>query len=150
MIGPRTGGDRTIPAEGVSAAAEESFMTRDEIYAKVKDLLVDALAVDDEDVTPTARDLGADSIDFLDIVFKLQQTFGIQIPQGELFPENLSQHANLIKDGKVTPEGIAMIKSKLPHVDFSAWEKDPVAKKLAEVFTVETLVRYVERKIAAK
>lgn len=128
-------------------------MTRDEIFAKVRDLLVDALAVDEEDVTPEARltaDLGAESIDFLDIVFKLQQAFGINIPQGELFPEGLSQQADYVKDGKVTPAGIAALKTRLPHVDFSKFEADPAVKKVAEVFTVETLVKYVERKLQQK
>lgn len=127
-------------------------MTRDEIYAKVKDLLVDALAVDEDEVTPEARlttDLGAESIDFLDIVFKLQQTFGITIPQGELFPEGVAQNAEFVKDGRVTASGIAGLKAKLPHVDFSSWEKDPVLKTVASVFTVTTLVNYVERKLAA-
>lgn len=128
-------------------------MTRDEIFTTIQALLVDALAVDEEDVTLDARltaDLGAESIDFLDIVFKLQQAFGINIPQGELFPEGLSQQADYVKDGKVTPAGIAALKTRLPHVDFSKFESDPVAKKVAEVFTVDTLVRYVERKLQQK
>ncbi len=131
----------------------ESEMTREEIFGKVKELLVDALAVDEDEVTLSARltsDLGAESIDFLDIVFKLQQAFSITIPQGELFPEGVAQNAEFVKDGRVTPAGIAGLKAKLPHVDFSAWEKDPVLKKVASVFTVETLVNYVERKLAAK
>lgn len=128
----------------------ESEMTREEIFEKVRELLVDALAVDEDEVTLTARlttDLGAESIDFLDIVFKLQQAFGITIPQGELFPEGVAQNAEFVKDGRVTPAGIAGLKSKLPHVDFSEWEKDPVLKKVASVFTVETLVNYVDRKL---
>ncbi|XVJ59840.1 MAG: acyl carrier protein [Tepidisphaera sp.] len=125
-------------------------MTREEIFEKVRELLVDALAVDEDEVTLSARlttDLGAESIDFLDIVFKLQQAFGITIPQGELFPEGVAQNAEFVKDGRVTPAGIAGLKGKLPHVDFSEWEKDPVLKKVASVFTVETLVNYVERKL---
>ena len=113
-------------------------------------LLVDALAVDEDEVTLSARlttDLGAESIDFLDIVFKLQQAFGITIGQGELFPEGVAQNAEFVKDGRVTAAGIAGLKAKLPHVDFSEWEKDPVLKKVASVFTVETLVNYVERKL---
>lgn len=131
----------------------EGAMTRDEIFAKVKDMLVDALVADEEDVTPEARltvDLGAESIDFLDIVFRLQQTFGITIPQGELFPEGVAQNTDYVKDGKVTPAGITALKARLPHVDFSAWEADPKLKTVASVFTVDTLVKYVERKLAAK
>ena len=126
-------------------------MTRDEIYAKVKDVLVDALAADEDDVSSESRltkDLGAESIDFLDIVFKLEQAFGIKISQGELFPEGVTQDPKYVQGGKLTPEGIAALKARLPHVDFTAFEKDPQLTKVAEVFTVETLVRFVEKKLA--
>ena len=60
-------------------------MTRDEIFKNIQEILVDALGVDEEEVTPTARlqaDLGAESIDYLDISFKIEQVFGIKIAQG--------------------------------------------------------------------
>lgn len=125
-------------------------MTRDEIYSKVRDILVDALAVDEEEVTPSARlttDLGAESIDILDISFKLDQAFGFKIQQGELFPEGNLQDPRFVKDGRVTSDGIAMLKEKLPHVDFSAWEADPQVGKTLELFTVDSIVRFVERKL---
>lgn len=126
-------------------------MTRDEIFGKVRTVLVDALAVDEDEVTLQAslvRDLGAESIDFLDIVFKLEQAFNFKISQGELFPENVSQDPKFVQNGKVTPDGIKVIQAKLPHVDFSPWEKDPSVAKLAELFTVETLVNFVQKKVA--
>lgn len=126
-------------------------MNRDEIFAKVKNVLVDALAVDEEEVTPTAslvKDLGAESIDFLDIVFKLEQAFGFKIAKGELFPENVTQDPTFVKDGKVTTEGIATLKAKLPHVDFAKFELNPELSKVVQVFTVDTLVRFVETKLA--
>jgi acyl carrier protein len=126
-------------------------MTRDEIYMKVRDVLVDALAVDEEEVTPQATltgDLGAESIDFLDIVFKLEQAFGFKIAQGELFPENVQQNPEFVQDGKVTPKGITALKARLPHADFSKLEKDPQVGNVAEIFTVEALVRFVEKKLA--
>jgi acyl carrier protein len=128
-------------------------MTRDEIYTKVRDVLVDALAVDEDEVAPDATltgDLGAESIDFLDIVFKLEQAFGFKITQGELFPENVQQDPQFVQDGKVTPKGIATLKERLPHADFTALEKDPQIGKVGEIFTVDSLVRFVERKLAAK
>lgn len=128
-------------------------MTRDEILSKVRDVLVDALAVDDDEVIPSAsliNDLGAESIDFLDIVFKLEQAFGIKIAQGELFPEGVTQDPKFVKDGMVTPEGLAALKARLPHVDFAAFEKDPKVSKVASLFTVETIVRFVEGKVATK
>ncbi len=67
-------------------------MPREEIYKKVQAVLVDALGVDEEEVTPDAvirDDLGAESIDFLDIMFRLEKAFGIKIPRGEMIPENV-------------------------------------------------------------
>jgi acyl carrier protein len=125
-------------------------MTRDEILAKVRSVLVEALAVDEEEVTLEAsltRDLGAESIDFLDIVFRLEQTFGFKIPQGELFPDNVQQDPKFVKDGRVTPEGIAALKARLPHADFSRLEGDPQVSRVAEIFTVDALVRFVEKKL---
>jgi acyl carrier protein len=127
-------------------------VTRDEVYAKVRDVLVDAMAVDEEDVTPEAsltRDLGAESIDFLDIVFRLEQAFGFKIAQGELFPENVQQDPEFVQDGRITPKGLEALRQRLPHADFSGLEKDPQVSKVGEIFTVEALVRFVERKLAA-
>ena len=71
--------------------------TREEIHKQVTDVMVDALGVDPEEVTLDASltsDLGAESIDFLDIVFRLEKAFGIKIPREELFPENLTYGAD--------------------------------------------------------
>ncbi|MGE3107588.1 MAG: acyl carrier protein [Phycisphaerales bacterium] len=127
-------------------------MTRDEIFKKVRDILIDELAVDEEEVTPSSslvRDLGAESIDFLAIVFKLEQAFGFKIAQGELFPEHVTQDPKFVRDGKVTSEGLAALKARLPHADFSAFESDPQIAKVAEVFTVDTLVGFVQKKLGA-
>ena len=127
-------------------------MTRDEIFEKIQEALVDALGVDDDEVTLGATlvgDLEAESIDFLDIAFKIEQAFDFKIEQGELFPENVGQNPDFVQDGKVTPEGIAALKERLPHVDFAAFEQDPEVSKVADVFTVETIVNFVERKLSA-
>jgi acyl carrier protein len=127
-------------------------MTRDEIFEKVREVLVEALGVDDDEVTPDASltaDLGAESIDFLDIVFQLEQAFGFKIQQGELFPENVTQDPNYVQDGKVTSKGLATLKERLPHIDFAKLEADPKVTKVAEVFTVDALVNFCERKLAA-
>ncbi len=70
--------------------------SKDEVFEKVQEALVDALGVDDDEVTPQATmvgDLGAESIDFLDIVFKLEKAFSIQIPRDELFPDDILTNA---------------------------------------------------------
>ena len=125
-------------------------MSRDEIYSKVQAVLVDALGVDEEEVTPNAvirDDLGAESIDFLDIMFRLEKAFNIKIPKGELMPENVAQDPNIVKDGVVTPQGIAMLKEKMPHSDFSSFEADPKLDNMSKLFTVNAIVNYVQQKL---
>jgi len=73
-------------------------------------LVKSKLGVDDDEVTEEATmvgDLGAESIDFLDIVFKLEKAFGITIPRDELFPDDILTNAEYISDGKVTADGLA-------------------------------------------
>jgi acyl carrier protein len=125
-------------------------LSRDEIYTKVQGVLVDALGVDAVEVTPTAvikDDLGAESIDFLDIIFRLEKAFGIKIPRGEMMPENLANDPNFVKDGKVTPAGIAELKQRMPHSNFAEFEKDPEVEKMSKLFTVDAIVNYVEGKL---
>ncbi len=127
-------------------------MNRDEIFSKIQEVLVDALGVDEEEVTEDARlaaDLGAESIDFLDITFKLEQAFGFKVPAGELFPDGAAQDPQFVQDGKVTPAGIEAMHKKLPHVDFTEFAKDPRLSQIGNIFTVRVLVNYVERKLAA-
>ncbi len=126
--------------------------TREEIFEKVKETLVDALGVDDDEVTEDATltgDLGAESIDFLDIVFRLEKAFGIQIPRGELFPDNILNNAEFVNNGKITEKGLEELKKRMPHADFSEFEKDPDINKMSDLFTVKTIVNYIENKLAA-
>jgi acyl carrier protein len=126
-------------------------MTRDEILERLKTVLADVLAVDEDEVVPDAvltTDLGAESIDFLDIVFRLEQEFGFKIGEGELFPQNVAQDPEYVQEGKVTEKGLAMLRERLRHADLSEFENDPQISKIGEVFTVETLVNFVEGKLA--
>jgi acyl carrier protein len=119
--------------------------THDEIFEKVRTTLVDALGVDEEDVTAGSslrNDLGAESIDLLDIVFRLERNFGIKIPRGELFPENVSD-PDLTENGKLTSRGLAELKQRMPFADLSSFEADPDVEKILDLYTVDTLVQYV-------
>ena len=129
-----------------------AVISRDEIFGKVKDVLENALGVDPEDVTMDATligDLGAESIDFLDISFKLEQEFSIKIEQGELFPENLMSDDSLVEDGKLTDKAMEILRERMPHVDFSKLEGDRRVDQLSEVFTVGSLVDFIDRKLSA-
>src|SRR6187551_319452 len=127
-----------------------------EIHTRVVSVLVEALGVDEDDVTPSATlqgDLGAESIDFLDIVFRLEREFGIKIPRGELFPETIFQgDPSLVQDGKVTPTGLAELRAKMPFADPAEIEKfaaDPKLDKMGDLFTVNLIVRYIKSKVGA-
>ena len=128
-------------------------MSRDEIFSQVKETLVDALGLDDDEVTSQATlmgDLGAESIDFLDIVFRLEKAFGIKIPREELFPaDSLMNNATYVANGKMTEKGIEELKAKMPHTDLSEFQEDPDINKLADLFTVDAIINFVEGKLNA-
>src|SRR5215468_4908777 len=125
--------------------------TREEIYAKVSATLVDALNVDEDEIKPDATlqgDLGAESIDFLDIVFRLEREFGIKIPRGELFPEAIFQgDPEFVQNGKVTDKGLAELKSRMPFADLSDFEKNPELSGISDLFTVDMITRYIQGKL---
>ena len=127
--------------------------SRDEILQQVHEILVDALALDDDEVTIEAtlmEDLRAESIDFLDIVFRLEKAFAIKIPREELFPaESLMNNPEFVSNGKLTETGLNELREKLPHTDLAAFEEDPDINKLGDLFTVRAIVNYVEAKLNA-
>jgi len=126
-------------------------MSETEVFEKVRETLVDALGVDEEEVTAQATltgDLGAESIDFLDIVFRLEKAFNIKIPRGELFPDNILNNPEFVQNGCLTDVGLKQLKDRMPHADFSEFEKDPNISKMAELFKVQTIVNYVKTKVA--
>ena len=125
-------------------------MSREEIFRSVQETLVDALGVDEDEVTETATltgDLGAESIDFLDIVFRLEKAFSIKIPRGELFPDDVLNNPDYVSGGKLTPAGLAQLKKAMPHADFAGFEKDPDVNNVPNLFTVRTIVNYIDTKI---
>jgi acyl carrier protein len=128
-------------------------MTRDEIYQKVAATLVEALNVDEDQVKPEATlqgDLGAESIDFLDIVFRLEREFNIKIPRGELFPESIFQaDPEMVKDGKVTPRGLHELETRMPYADLTEFKKNPTLENISNLFTVSLIVSYIETKLKA-
>ena len=124
--------------------------TQAEVFSKVQRALVDALGVDDEEVTPQARlvgDLGAESIDFLDIVFRLEKAFDIKIPRGELFPEDILTNAEYVQNGRVTPEGLNQLKARMPFADLTAFAANPAVQDFGNLLTVQDMCRYVQTKV---
>ena len=124
--------------------------TKQEVFEKIQEALMDALGVDDDEVTPEATlvgDLGAESIDFLDIVFRLEKAFDIQIPRAELFPEDILTNAAYVEDGKVTETGVAELKKRMPFADLSGFETNPLVQEFGNLLTVNDMCRYVCSKV---
>ncbi len=125
-------------------------MSRDEVFGKVKEVLVDALGVDDDEVNEEATltgDLGAESIDFLDIVFRLEKSFDIKIPRGELFPEDVLTNPDYIQDGKVTEAGLAELRKRMPFANLDKFAQNPVVQDFGNLLTVADMCRFIETKV---
>jgi acyl carrier protein len=127
--------------------------TQEEIYTKVSATLIEALNVDEDEINPKATlqgDLGAESIDFLDIVFRLEREFGIKIPRGELFPESIFQgDPEFVQEGKVTEKGLNELRTRMPFADLKKFEEDPELSHLSDLFTVDLITRYIQGKLTA-
>src|SRR5215211_7465218 len=127
--------------------------TQEEIFSKVSATLVEALNVDEDEIKPTATlqgDLGAESIDFLDIVFRLEREFGVKIPRGELFPESIFQgDPEFVHNGKVTDKGLDELRTRMPFADISKFEKDPKLTAISDLFTVDMITKYIQGKLGA-
>jgi acyl carrier protein len=123
----------------------------EEIYGKVAGVLVQALSADENDLTPTATlqgDLGAESINFLDIVFRLEREFGLRIPNDELFPGSIFQgDPDFVREGRVTDEGMEELHARMPYADFGAFDRDRRLSAVSDLFTVGLLIQYVAWKL---
>jgi acyl carrier protein len=126
-------------------------MTHDEIFGRVRTTLVDALNVDESEVTPTARlqgDLNAESIDFLDIVFRLERQFNLKISREDLFPESIfAGDPKFVTDGKVNADGLVELQTRMPYADLTTFRQDPRLDRINDLFTVDLIVRYLESRI---
>src|SRR3972149_7874671 len=124
--------------------------TKEEVFSKVQTALVDALGGDEGEGTPQARlvgDRGSESIDFLDIVFRLEKSFDIKIPRGELFPEDILTNAQYVQDGRVTEAGLAELRNRMPFANLDEFSKNPVVQDFGNVLTVADMCRFIESKV---
>ncbi len=126
------------------------MVAKEEISKKVTDCLVEALGVDEEEIVPNAsltKDLGSESIDFLDIVFRLEKSFSIKIPRGDLFPENIFNNEKFVQNGLLTQDGLEEFKKRMPHADLTEFSKNPNVREVADLFTVGMIVNYIDTKL---
>jgi acyl carrier protein len=122
-----------------------------ETYARVVGVLVEALNADEEDITPAAtlhRDLRAESIDLLDIVFRLEREFDIHIGRDELFPASIFQgDPEFVENGKVTDKGMVRLRLQLPYADLSSFEGDRRLSAIPDLFTVGLVAQFIDWKL---
>lgn len=131
-------------------------MTKDQIDAAVKEALVGALGVGEDEVTPQATllgDLSAESIDLLDILFRLERTTSVKIQAADLaahvqggIPDDEFGDAS----GKITAKGMAQLKKVMPQIDANALAGQLEAEKVMSLFTVQNLTDMVAGRVAAK
>jgi len=125
-------------------------MSDEEIFGNVREVLEDALGVDEDEVVAGARlaeDLGAESIDYLDISFRLEKAFDIKIGETEMFDQSVLSDPQHVQDGKVTQGGLAQLREKMPHADLDAFAADPQVEKLGDVFTVDMVCKFIKGKL---
>ena len=128
-----------------------------EIYEKVKEAIVEALGVDAEDVQPTSvlfDDLGAESLDLLDIVFRLEKAFGIKIPRGSIQQDMLAAEGiaekDVIVDGALTELGAQKLRERMTEVNPEKIKAGFRIDDIPTLFTVQTFVNIVKQQLAAK
>lgn len=130
-------------------------MTRDEIYEHVQTAVAEALGLDDDEVTPEATlmdELGAESIDLLDILFRLERSVGVKIQASDIgdhvqggIPDDEFGDENEI----ITPAGMAQLKSVMPQIDEDELAGKLRADEVMSHFTVDNLVQLVESRVNA-
>ena len=124
--------------------------SEEEIFKTIQETLVEALGVDEDEVTEDATlvaDLGAESIDFLDIVFRLEKAFDIKIPREELFPQDILTNADFVEDGKLNAAGLAELKSRMPFADLDKFAENPKIQEFGNILSVVDMVRFVASKV---
>lgn len=126
-------------------------MNEREIFQKIQECLAGALGIEPQEIRPESslvRDMGAESIDFIDILFRLEKAFDIKIPSGELFPSSLLNENGFVMEGRFTAAGLKALREKMPYLDLTGFEKDPQVSKLAEQFKVQMILNYIRDRMA--
>jgi acyl carrier protein len=123
-------------------------MNIENVYPKVREIIADVLVIDEESISLHSRlivDLGAESIDFLDLVFQLEKEFGIKIPRGQL-EKNARGHLaedEFEKGGVLTPNGMIALKNYLSEVPAENFKANMKINEIPMLFTVETFCKLI-------
>ena len=127
--------------------------SRAEIFQAVRECIANSLALDESELTETSRlidDLGADSLDFLDIIFGLEKQFAIKLrdPSIELLARADFSQEKLREGGNLSKESIERLSEYLPAIKEAAAQREIAPQEIYSFITVNTLILLVERKLA--
>ncbi len=128
-------------------------MDNNQVFDEVRAIILEALGVDEKEVdlkTRLIEELDAESLDFLDIVFRLERSFGIKIPRGEIERNargGLSDE-EFEDNGMVTPEGLEALQRVMPEVDPIYFKDGLAVRDIPQLFTVETFYNIILAKLA--
>ncbi|PWY56867.1 acyl carrier protein [Legionella qingyii] len=119
-----------------------------DVYPKVREIVADVLVIDAEDVSLNSRliaDLGAESIDFLDLVFQLEKEFKIKIPRGQLEKNARGDLAEdeFEKGGVITEQGLQVLQNYLSEVPADQFKPNMKVNEIPLLFTIETFCKLV-------
>lgn len=122
----------------------------DAVFPKVADTIADALGCDLEEVKRDAsliNDLGAESIDFLDLVFRLERAFKVKIPRGKIVEDSRGtlSEAEFEQKGLVTDQGLSQLKAFLSEVPAERFRTPLKVAEIPRLFTAETFCKLVIR-----
>mgnify|MGYP000432116541 CR=1 FL=1 len=123
-------------------------MNAADVFPKVREIVADVLVIDKEDVSITSRlinDLGAESIDFLDLVFQLEKEFKIKIPRGQLEKNARGSLAEdeFEKGGVLTAQGLDALKDYLSEIPVDEFKPNMKVNEIPMLFTVETFCKLI-------
>lgn len=118
------------------------------VYPKVREIVADVLVIDEEEISLNSRliaDLGAESIDFLDLVFQLEKEFKIKIPRGQLEKNARGDLAEdqFEKGGVLTTQGLQALKNYFSEVPAEQFKPNMKVNEIPMLFTVETFCKLV-------
>ncbi|HRZ60491.1 MAG TPA: acyl carrier protein [Rubrivivax sp.] len=122
----------------------------DAVYPKVAQIIADALGCELDEVKPTAsliEDLDAESIDFLDLVFRLERGFGVKIPRGKIVEDARGPlaEAEFESKGLVTDAGLARLREFLSEVPAERFTTPLKSADIPRLFTPQTFCKVVVR-----
>lgn len=130
-------------------------MTIESVFPKVREIIADVLVVEESDVTLDSRliaDLGAESIDFLDLVFQIEKEYNIKIPRGQLEKNargELSEE-EFEKGGVLTTKGLGALKAYLSEVPDEYFKDNMKVNEIPMLFTVETFCKLIVAAVDAQ